>query len=224
MDDTLYEERKFVYGGFRSVAKKISEKYPVNCDILFSDMIGSLNNQGRGKIFDDVLKKNGIYHPDLVDEMVTIYRNYLPSIQVYPDVFSTFDTLREKNIIVGIITDGLHSVQKNKVCALNLQQHTDFIYYTDELGEGFSKPNSAAFEKVLQTFQLRGNQAIYIGNDPSKDFIGANAVGMFTSHICRQGSMNECKCDASYHIKSLTEIVVIIHYIESGDQNAQRGN
>jgi putative hydrolase of the HAD superfamily len=224
MDDTLYDEKKFVYGGFLSVAKKISEKYPVKCDVLYADMLDILSNQGRGKIFDGALRKNGIYSPALVEEMVSIYRNYVPSLEVYPDVFLTFDTLRKKNIILGIITDGLHSVQKNKVSALDLERHTDFVYYTDELGEGLSKPHPFAFEKVLKTFGLRGDEAIYIGNDPTKDFTGANAVGMSTCHISRQGFMYKCRCDASFHITSLTELVEIIHYMEHRDRNAQCEN
>lgn len=220
LDDTVYDEKKFVHAGFLAVAKKISENYPVKCDVLYTDMQDLLENNGRGKIFDDTLRKNGIYSPTLVEEMVSIYRNHLPLLALYPDVFPTFDALREKEIIIGIITDGLHTVQKNKVFSLNLNRHTDFVYYTDELGVGLSKPHPFVFEKVLKAFRLLGREAIYIGNDPTKDFTGANAVGMFTCHIIRHDVVNKCRCDASYHIKSLTEIVEIVNNIEKGDLDA----
>lgn len=220
LDDTLYDEKKFVHAGFLTVAKKISENYPVKREVLYVDMLDLLTNQGRGKIFDEALKKNGIYNTRLVEEMVSIYRNHKPPLEVYPDVFPTLDSLREKGIIIGIITDGLHTVQKNKVSSLNLNKHTDFIYYTDELGVGLSKPHPFVFEKVLKTFGLYGNEAMYIGNDPIKDFTGANEVGMFTCHISRQGVIEECRCNASFHITSLIEIRGIIQYVEQVDRDA----
>ncbi len=50
LDDTLYNERDFVYSGFMEVATYLSNKYGIDKNILFDDMVNILNSRGRGKI------------------------------------------------------------------------------------------------------------------------------------------------------------------------------
>ena len=59
LDDTLYNERDFVYSGFMEVATYLSNKYGISKNILFDDMVNILNSRGRGKIFDQICEK---YH------------------------------------------------------------------------------------------------------------------------------------------------------------------
>jgi len=210
LDDTLYEESTFVASGFWAVAAHLAERFGVDRQKAFSDMMTVLTTEGRGKIFDRVLERYGLYSPYLVAALVRVYRSHMPSISLYPDVELTFWTLKENGVKLGIITDGLHVVQKRKVTALGLQDLVDIIIYTDELGGEYWKPHPASFYRAVSMLGVESSEAAYVGNDPAKDFAGPNSVGMLSIHICRNSMPEECNCEANAHISALTQLLQII--------------
>ena len=125
-------------------------------------------------------------------------------------------TLRKKNIGLGLITDGCSQVQHNKIDALCLNDLMDVVLATDDLGkdeEGkpYCKPNPKVYEVVLEKLQCKPQEAVYIGDNPQKDFIGAKALGMKTIRIVRkQGDHMQDKVSKEYEadvaINSLSAI------------------
>lgn len=203
MDDTLYDEMTFVQSGFRSVAQYLSTRFNLDKGEVYKEMLRHLESDGRGKIFDSVLKNYGIYTPQFVEELVETYRVHTPEISLYPDVVETLEKLRAMKLETGIITDGLHSVQKKKVSALNLQNYVDFIIYTDELGPNYEKPHPASFLHAIEMLNLEPKNILYVGNNPGKDILGANSVGMHSFHLCRGIYTCNGSCNARFHAKSL---------------------
>lgn len=210
LDDTLYDEITFVLSGFRAVSAYLANRFKVNEREVFSTMIEILKKEGRGKIFDRMLERYGLYSSHLVEELVKVYRLHIPTISLYPDVQPTFRALKRHGVKLGIITDGLHTVQKRKVTALGLQNLVDIIIYTDELGREYWKPHPLAFQQAVTMLGIKPAEAIYVGNDPAKDFAGPNSIGMFSVHLCRNGVPEECDCEANTHINTLAEIIQII--------------
>ncbi len=210
LDDTLYDESTFVASGFWTVAIYLEDRFGVNKQKAFLDMMAVLKSEGRGKVFDKVLEKYGLYNPNLVTDLVNIYRSHSPKISLFPDVLPTFKTLKEHGVKLGIITDGLHAVQMRKISALGIAELVDIIIYTDLLGQEYCKPNPFPFKQAISMLDIKPESIIYVGNDPIKDIAGANSVGMFTIHICRSGIAEECNCGANIHISNLTQITQII--------------
>jgi putative hydrolase of the HAD superfamily len=210
LDDTLYDEASFVASGFQTVAAHLADRFEIDKRAVFSAMMRVLMMEGRGKVFDRVLEGYGLYDPHLVAELVSLYRSHLPQISLYPDVQPTFQALRQYGTSLGIITDGLHVVQKRKVAALGLRDLVDVIVYTDELGQEYWKPHPAAFRQAVAMLGVEPSAATYVGNDLLKDFAGANSIGMFTVHLCRNGIPEEGDCAANAHITSLIEIIRVI--------------
>ena len=166
MDDTLYNEMMFVQSGFRSVAWYLGTRFDLDEKEIYREMLERLGSDGRGKIFDSVLKLHNIYSPRLVEELIEVYRTHTPKISLYSDVVETLERLRVEQLKIGIITDGLHSVQKTKVRALKLQDLVDFIIYTDELGSGYEKPHPAAFLRAIEILNCEPTDILYVGNNP----------------------------------------------------------
>lgn len=206
LDNTLYDEMTFVQSGFRSVAQYLSTQYNLDQEKVYRQMLGYLESDGRGKIFDSVLKHYGIHTPQLVEELVETYRVHTPEISLYPDTVETLEKLHVMNLKTGIITDGLHSVQKKKVSALKLQNYVDFIIYTDEFGAGYEKPHPATFLHAAEILSLKPRNILYVGNSPEKDILGANSVGMQSVHLCRGNYTCNGSCNADYHAKSLKSL------------------
>ncbi|PJI09841.1 MULTISPECIES: HAD family hydrolase [Clostridium] len=183
LDDTLYDERDFVIGGFKDVCKYLSLKYLDDYDLLMEEILNILNKDGRGKIFN-VLCENHDYNED-IKKLVRIYRQAKPKLKLYDDSRYTLSKLKGKYKL-GIITDGLAAVQWNKIKLLNIENFFDKIIVTDDLGKDFSKPSEVPYMKMLEYFNLNAEDSVYIGDNPHKDFIGARKVGMNTVRIIRE--------------------------------------
>jgi len=208
LDDTLYEERIFVESGFRAVSEYIQKRFRVDKEDFFKVVMNILEREGRGYIFDTALRKYNLYRKKLVDKLVRVYRSHKPGIKPYPGVKSLINSLKKKYKL-GLITDGLGYVQRNKVKALGLERFFDFIIYTDDYSKRRSKPSSYSFKKALEYFNISPKEAIYIGDDPYKDFLGAKKLGIQTIRVL-QGRYRNVKARrnfrADYNIGKLTEI------------------
>lgn len=110
---------------------------------------------------------------------------------IHPLIFDLDDILYSKSDFkelsasyrMGIITDGLPEVQEREVRALQLEKLMDYIIYTWVYGEARQKPHSHSFELMLQSLELAAENAFYVGDNPSKDCIGARRAGIKYAQI-----------------------------------------
>jgi len=216
LDNTLYPEIDFVKSGFGAVAYYLSSKYSLDEGHLLARMLEILEREGRGKIFDHLLYDLRLYTEEEVKLLVDVYRSHQPSIHLYGDVLPTVSYLRGLGLHLGVVTDGMASVQRNKVAALGLGSLFDVITYSDELGQEHWKPSTAPYQAALNILRVPEAEAAYVGDDPAKDFIGPNRMGMLTIQVERQEPHNSVAnaalqaARAKYTVSSLEEILPII--------------
>lgn len=184
LDDTLYPELEFVKSGFRAVAPVLSRWLEISRQEAYRILWEEFNNC-RKHVFDLVLRRYNCWSSEKVSFLLAVYRSHLPRIGLYPDARSILSWLREKGYRVGILTDGYFFVQRQKIRALRLEYHVDEIIFTDLLGREFWKPHPRPFELVLDKAGCPADQAVYVGDNPLKDFLGAKKVGMRTIQIKR---------------------------------------
>ena len=215
LDDTLYEEKQFAVSGFIKVAEFIEDKFKINKDFFCKILIDIFNGGSRGNIFNLALEKvNIVSDEDIISSMVKIYRGHNPNIRLEEDVKSLIIKLKEIYSL-GIVTDGYFEVQKKKVQVLKLEELFDSIIYTDEYGREYWKPNVFGYKLALERFQIVPGEAVYIGDNPYKDFIGAKKIGISTVRFMCQGrEYSNVKLDkeyeADYEIKELHEILELL--------------
>ena len=216
LDDTLYPEIEFVKSGFRAAARYLSSRYHFSEDSLVKQMLDILRRDGRGKIFDTLLHHLGLYTEERVRLLVCLYRSHRPTIHLYEDVLPALKCLRRYGTRLGIITDGMASVQRNKIAALGLNNLFDVIVCTDELGKECWKPSTIPYKIALELLEARPSEAVYVGDDPSKDFLAPNSMGMLTIQVNRQTYQNLKQesipevAAAGFVIKRLKQILPII--------------
>lgn len=210
LDDTLYQEKEFVLQAMREVAKFISKKNnKFQTGEIYNRLVEILEIEGRGKIFNQICKEKNI---DIdVMKLVKVYRATKPKLAMYPDAIELIRFLKKKEIKIGIITDGDRFVQNNKIEGLHLKKYVDTIIVTDEYNT--SKPDKKVFEICLKKLGATDPaQAVYIGDNPLKDFLGAKKIGMNTIRIVRKYGDNmkrkvDEKYDAEYTIKNMEEVI-----------------
>ena len=121
----------------------------------------------------------------MAEQVIAAYRDHKPDLTLFEDArwalahFSTQGPL-------GLITDGTHAVQARKVAALGIASHFQEIVFTSALGgRAFHKPHPLAYEKVEAALGADGARLVYVGDNPSKDFIVPNARGWISIMVHR---------------------------------------
>jgi len=156
----------------------------------YSDLKALYISGVRGNIFDKWLETKGFLNEELVKRMVDVYRNHFPKISPYPGTKSTLTAFKER-FKLGIITDGYLCVQKRKITALNIASFFDAIVYSDLWGKEFWKPNPKPFIEFLKQLDIEPRACLYVGDNPLKDFVAPNKLGMLTARIRRTGGEYE---------------------------------
>lgn len=212
MDDTLFNEMDFVKSGFKAVDQHLQGNQIYG---FYKEALNLLHAGHSGTIFNKTLENLEIKHDKrMIMELLTIYRAHKPHIQLYPDVLSILKEVQQ-TYKVGLITDGYLITQKNKAAALRLEEYMDFLVFSDEYGRESWKPSETPYKKVMEHFDLLGNECIYIGDNPTKDFITARKLGWNTVQIIRENGVYKDKeilpdHEADFHIHSFSEIPALI--------------
>ena len=166
LDDTLYSEKEYVKSGYKAVSDYIGGG--------LEDKLWSFFEEGKPAI-DELLKEMG--RENEKTEVLEVYRSHKPDIHLYQGVTEMIEELKDKNIKVGIITDGRPKGQRNKLEALALD--VDDVIITDELGGAqFRKPCDIAFRIMMTRWRMNPADIVYVGDNPAKDFQAAQQLGV----------------------------------------------
>lgn len=213
LDDTLYNERTYVECAMFNVSGYFHQKYGLDTDKVYEELMCILDKSGRGKVFDEFMAKHDI--DEDVMNIVGVYRDTRPSLDLYDDARDIIDELRSRNILLGIITDGCSQVQHNKVSGLNIWEIFDDIVITDDY-DNAAKPSTVPYKLILEKHKnINADECIYIGDNPNKDFVGAKELGMATARIIRNVGQHmntqvSADLEADISIHSLLEILMYL--------------
>ncbi|MBN1910103.1 MAG: HAD family hydrolase [Pirellulales bacterium] len=215
LDDTLFPERQFVDSGMRAVADWGEQVLQIPAETTLDELRGLIEQHADGRTFNRWLANHHLDPEEWVHPMVQVYRKHEPTLTPYDDVSPVLQKLR-RTCRLGVVTDGYLEVQQRKMAATGLEDRFDAIVYSDELGRDAWKPSTKPFELVLQRLGVAPDEAVYVGDNPTKDFRGARQLGMETIRIRRPDGLyghlkTACPEDAPHwQIATLTELVSLM--------------
>jgi len=188
LDDTLYLERDYVASGFRAAvqlwpAEASAPSREELADWLWTDYQSGPTNDA----FDRMIAKFEM--PDVkASALVSAYRDQQPVISARDGVVKMLQDLRRSGFKIGMITDGEVDRQNRKIDALDIRRLFDEIIITGELGRKYWKPHERAFKEIAE--RLHADGAVYVGDNPLKDFLAPNRLGWITIRIRTAGQIH----------------------------------
>ena len=189
LDDTLIEEDNFIQSGYRKIAEYLVQQYGFQPQGLYEELYALYLDDAKN-VFNRIMEVHGVtYTNENIMELVQLYRTHLPEITFYEDVIPVLSALRQKNIKLGIISDGYYETQKNKLSVLGANTFFDKIIITDELGRDYWKPDPRSFLMMRDCFGLDFSEMIYVGDNPEKDFYIGLKYPILTVRINRETSI-----------------------------------
>lgn len=188
MDDTLYAEQDFVLSGFQAVADWASMNLGISATQGYTTL-ADLYHQGiRNNTFNQWLAIHQVEQPEIVAELLAVYREHPPKIKPFAESIELLQALTRKPYKIGLVSDGYLAVQQRKWAALGLESFFGAVVFSDSLGRANWKPSTAPFELVLERLNIAPEFSVYIGDNPRKDFFGARQLRMQTIQVKRAKS------------------------------------
>jgi len=176
LDDTLYKEVDFLKSGYRKVSELVGKRYGIDTSDVYHTLL-SLYFLGENPF----VRLNEKYDIDnSIEDYLNVYRYHQPSISLSDDTIATLNFLRDKDVILGIITDGRITTQNQKIEALGLREwfHIDNIYINEE--PTHFKPNHWSFDQIMfrcfEQYQESNLTFYYVADNPRKDFLAPNQL------------------------------------------------
>jgi putative hydrolase of the HAD superfamily len=187
LDDTLYPESAYVRSGFRAVAQAAARLYGVPAAEAYRELEQLFREGVRGDTFDRWLYVRGITAD--VNELVAAYRSHTPTIEPFEEVPGLLADLRERGFRLGLLSDGEPEIQYGKLDALGLRDAFDATLVSGELGRDAWKPSPRGLATLLERLGVGASEAVYVSDNPAKDFKAARDAGMRSIWVRREGGV-----------------------------------
>lgn len=113
-------------------------------------------------------------------DAITLYNLYwdtmLENMRTFDYVIPLMNNLKERKVLIGILTDLTAHIQHRKLAHMSLSEYVDIMVTSEEAGQ--EKPSEAAFELIIKKSGLLPCELLMIGDSYDKDIKGAENVGM----------------------------------------------
>jgi putative hydrolase of the HAD superfamily len=156
-----------------------------------------------------ILVKLGIDDTDLATHVSrAYYRTWVSHLKLFPEVPEVLAALRGRYRL-GIISNGPSDLQRYKLKLFDLEREFDPIVISGEVG--VAKPDQKIFRYALEHAGVSAEEALYVGDLPVYDIVGAKSVGMKMAWVNRSGvPIENLESRPDYIVQGLREFLVLV--------------
>jgi putative hydrolase of the HAD superfamily len=135
----------------------------------------------------------------------------MPGVELFAETYSVLDRLQEQGYRLGLITNSFLPMHVRDV---ELAHYGLLDYFPDRITSGdtgFMKPHPAIYWRLLGMMRLMPSEAIYVGDRPENDILGANLVGMTSVwRQVREFGSDLAQATPDYTIDDLSQVITIL--------------
>lgn len=184
LDWTLYNGTAYFHQAWSYLAGEIASTSGISHALLEAKLVSiwTENGPSGANLFNLWLDEFNLSH-ELIPKLIKELHSEWPlQISLYEGVLKMLTYLKKSNIRVSLLTEGKVFTQQRKIDLLNLREHLDSIYITEEIGS--SKKTGIPFDKVIADSPFMNHEILMIGDHPLKDVQialdkGASAVQLY---------------------------------------------
>lgn len=104
----------------------------------------------------------------------------IPGVKPYTDTLPVLQTLHERHYKMGLVTNSMQPMWMRDI-ELEAFGILPFLHARVTSGDvGFMKPHPAIYETVLDELNVTADTAVFVGDRPANDIVGANEAGMIS--------------------------------------------
>lgn len=158
-----------------------------------------------GKLYGNSLEALGV--PDAQGEIAAaLYSKFTQyeSYRLFPDALPTLTAIRDAGFYLGLISN-FEDWLEGMLIEMKVAGLFDLMVISGK--EGIEKPDPAIFKLALDRSGVAAESAVYVGDHPRIDVLGAEAVGMGAVLIDRRGRHADF---AGEKISSLSQLLPLL--------------
>ncbi|NXE83356.1 HDHD3 protein, partial [Cochlearius cochlearius] len=177
-------------------------------------------NYGRGRGLSsrqwwvDVVKQtfrlSGVHEEGVLTLMAeNLYRDFCSARnwEVLPGAGETLSRCRQRGFRMGVVSNFDNRLE-NVLAQCSLRHHFDFVLTSEDAG--FAKPDGRIFEKALRLAGVAPEQAAHVGDDYTRDYRAARAVGMHSFLLRAAGQGEELEVPPEHVLPTLSHLLALI--------------
>ncbi|MCS7050197.1 MAG: HAD family hydrolase, partial [Thermomicrobium sp.] len=120
---------------------------------------------------EQVLALAGVQDRDLIDRAFAAYASdRFYGLELFPDSVAVVRALQGR-VLTGLVTNGPSAIQRAKLERLGIARLFPIVVVSEEVG--VAKPDPAIFHHALGLAGVRPSEALYVGDHPVNDVMGA---------------------------------------------------
>ncbi|WP_144612148.1 HAD family hydrolase [Bacillus cereus] len=139
----------------------------------------------------------------LLHDYITNFQHHCIPFQ---NMHELLQRLTQKNMKIGIITNGFTDFQMNNLRALNIHTYTNTILVSE--AEGIKKPHPAIFERALHKLDVKATECLYVGDHPENDVLASERVGILG--VWKRDSF----LDGFEHPRVVNDLLEVLSFLE----------
>lgn len=126
-----------------------------------------------------ILRDNGVYSEELFEKIVAKRKEAKRELfnHLHPQIIPLLDTLKEKNMLIGLITN-CYSEECDAIEESQLLPYFNAVCMSYR--EGIMKPHKEIFFRCCERLGVETNECLYIGDGGSFELDTARKLGMKT--------------------------------------------
>lgn len=143
----------------------------------------------------------------------------VPGIVPYPETLTVLTWLKQAGYKIGLITNSMQPMWMRDI-ELRAYGIMPFLDVRVTSGDtGYMKPHPYIYLSALKQINVEPAEAIFVGDRPGNDIIGANKVGMTSVWIDPPHLNHELKgVKPHYHITQLRELLPIVQALREQEK------
>lgn len=192
LDDTLYPYppcneagKRAAYETFRDLGygldrETFRERYQEARREVKRELAGTASAHERFLYFKRLISAHADTHrsDDALALGEAYWDAYVEAMELFDGVEAAFTRLRDAGVDVAVVTNLTTRIQLEKIRHLGIEDHIDYLLTSEETGR--EKPSSVMFTLTLARLDRRPSEALMVGDSPTSDVEGGNAVGLDT--------------------------------------------
>lgn len=137
------------------------------------------------------------------------WSSFKNNTRLYPDTLRVLEALRGRGIPVGIVTDtdGWRGIKRWRLSSSPIFEYFDVVVVAGEDTRS-TKPDPKPFLLCAQRLGVRPEEALFVGDKPYTDIVGAKSAGMKAALVKRR--VWEDFMGADFVVESLSEVLELL--------------
>jgi FMN phosphatase YigB (HAD superfamily) len=135
-----------------------------------------------------------------------------------PGCRTAIRSLRSRGLRIGVVTNGIDSVQRRRIAASGLGPLLDVLVTSESAGA--AKPDPRIFLPALSALELTPRSVVYVGDDPLTDGVAARAAAIPFVWMDRGDPLPKGTRPPRLRLTHLRDLVALLDGRHSGHSGA----